>query len=572
MSLYYEAAAILANADNIGGSLKSRIYGKKNIKCSPAHLYALISETTKWSAVLKEVVEKSGILREEKKLTPLLALLLSHDLLLAKGGVAAPKDHVLKQAVLRHKARLNAEFTKARLKSGFHTVEAFRDHVNAGSSTSNVSEEHDGHQTTEHEHPRWIRINTIKTSLETVLRTTFADYQQTDSIAEVIKAPSTSKYLHIDAHIPDLIALPPRADLSKHRAYLSGNIIFQDKASCFPAYLLNPEAEDGDIIDACAAPGNKTTHLAAVLSRHASSQDTHPSTHQHIFAFERDKRRAITLTKMVTLAGADSLVTVKGGKDFLTADPEAHENRNVGALLLDPSCSGSGIVGRDDGPTLHLPSTAAEHPSTASSRGKKRKRKALPVPKAADEIPAPSTTAEAEVEEDPPSSPSEDLKSRLESLSAFQLKLLKHAMRFPAARKITYSTCSIHPEENEHVVFNALEHSSATGLGWRILRREEQVDGMKRWHVRGAVQAVDSWPREQLSREVVTTVQEACIRCEKGTGEGTMGFFVAGFVRDGDGDPPAVVEAVKGDHGVEVGNGKMSEEDEEEWEGFSDDG
>ncbi|KAJ9638241.1 hypothetical protein H2199_006928 [Coniosporium tulheliwenetii] len=491
MSLYYEAAAILANTDNIGGSLKSRIYGKKNIKCSPAHLYALISETTKWSAVLKEVVEKSGILREEK----------SHDLLLAKGGVAAPKDHVLKQAVLRHKARLNAEFTKARLKSGFHTVEAFRDHVNAGSSTSNVSEEHDGHQTTEHEHPRWIRINTIKTSLETVLRTTFPDYQQTDSLAEVIRAPSTSKYLHIDAHIPDLIALPPRADLSKHRAYLSGNIIFQDKASCFPAYLLNPEAEDGDIIDACAAPGNKTTHLAAVLSRHASSQDTHPSTHQHIFAFERDKRRAITLTKMVTLAGADSLVTVKGGKDFLTADPEAHENRNVGALLLDPSCSGSGIR-------------------------KKRKRKALPVPKAADEIPAPSTTAEAEVEEDPPSSPSEDLKSRLESLSAFQLKLLKYAMRFPAARKITYSTCSIHPEENEHVVFNALEHSSATGLGWRILRREEQVDGMKRWHVRGAVQAVDSWPREQLSREVVTTVQEACIRCEKGTGEGTMGFLL----------------------------------------------
>lgn len=75
MSLYYEAAAILANAENIGGSLKSRIYGKKNLKSSPAHLYALISETTKWSAVLKEVVEKSGILKEERKVSQTRAML-----------------------------------------------------------------------------------------------------------------------------------------------------------------------------------------------------------------------------------------------------------------------------------------------------------------------------------------------------------------------------------------------------------------------------------------------------------------------------------------------------------------
>lgn len=72
MSLYYEAAAILANPDNAGGSVKSRIYGKKTLKSSPAHLYALISEATKWSVVLKEVVEKSGILKEEKKVDGLL--------------------------------------------------------------------------------------------------------------------------------------------------------------------------------------------------------------------------------------------------------------------------------------------------------------------------------------------------------------------------------------------------------------------------------------------------------------------------------------------------------------------
>jgi putative methyltransferase len=69
MSLYYEAADILSNKDKAGGSLKSRIYAKKDLKSSPANVYALVSEATKWSVVLKDVVEKSGVLREEKKVS-----------------------------------------------------------------------------------------------------------------------------------------------------------------------------------------------------------------------------------------------------------------------------------------------------------------------------------------------------------------------------------------------------------------------------------------------------------------------------------------------------------------------
>jgi putative methyltransferase len=67
MSLYYEAAALLTNPDKAGGSLKSRIYKKDDLKSSPAQIFALISEAAKWSAVLKDVIEKSGVLAEEKK-------------------------------------------------------------------------------------------------------------------------------------------------------------------------------------------------------------------------------------------------------------------------------------------------------------------------------------------------------------------------------------------------------------------------------------------------------------------------------------------------------------------------
>lgn len=66
MSLYYEAADILSNTDKAGGSLKSRIYNKKDLKSSPANVFALVSEATRWSAVLKDVVEKAGVLREKK--------------------------------------------------------------------------------------------------------------------------------------------------------------------------------------------------------------------------------------------------------------------------------------------------------------------------------------------------------------------------------------------------------------------------------------------------------------------------------------------------------------------------
>lgn len=67
MSLYYEAASILQNEENTGGSLTSRIYGKKGLKSKPTAIYALLTEATKWSTVLTDVVEKSGILKLEKK-------------------------------------------------------------------------------------------------------------------------------------------------------------------------------------------------------------------------------------------------------------------------------------------------------------------------------------------------------------------------------------------------------------------------------------------------------------------------------------------------------------------------
>ncbi|KAF2849167.1 S-adenosyl-L-methionine-dependent methyltransferase, partial [Plenodomus tracheiphilus IPT5] len=542
MSLYYEAAAILANSDNIGGSLKSRIYKKKDLKSTPGQLFALIAESSKWSLVLKDIIEKTSLLAEEKKLTPVLALLLTHDLLLAKSGVAAPASHVLKLAITRHKARLSAELTKSRIRHGFATIDAFREAVSNGEL-----DKEDG-EAPKSRHPRWVRVNTVKTTLHEQLSKTFVGYEKTNNLGEVLLAPRKAKIYYEDPNIPNLLALPAQIDLSRSIAYAKGQIIFQDKASCFPAYLLDPTPDDGDVIDATAAPGNKTTHLAAIVKSRSR-----PGQEQKVIAFERDKGRTTILQKMVKLATTDNVVKVKGSSDFIAAKPDSDEYANVGAILLDPSCSGTGIVGRDDAIKMHLPEAQGGRTALPTpGKGKKRKR--------GDEESKPDDdTATLSLDMDE-SAPEETmvvgkLSERLTALSAFQLHILTHAMRFASAHKITYSTCSIHFEENEGVVFQALATSVAKERGWRILTRDEQVEGLRNWNMRGV------WEDDKLNLVVTESrkkeVLDGCIRCDKGTEEGTMGFFVAGFVREGASDAMELVED--------------GAEDTEEWNGFDDD-
>lgn len=401
-------------------------------------------------------------------------------------------------------------------------------------------------------HPRWIRINTLRTTLDAQLKTTFDGYILTDFIEEITKQDTNNageKLIHIDRHIPNLVAVAASTRLSKTYAYLNGFIIFQDKASCFPAYLLEPKRAEGEIIDACAAPGNKTTHLAMLL--HSDSNNSNIP-HPTILACELDKGRSATLQAMVTMAGAQDLVTVRAEQDFLKLNHQEKKvsvvNNQVGSLLLDPSCSGSGIVGRDEIVPLHVvfPEHAISSNLTTTqtkSKSLKRKRKEAGKPTSSGneskdvqaENPLSNTVvpvAQKPYNNEEAEANSQPLKARLAALQTFQLKLLLHAFTaFPAARKIIYSTCSIHPEENEHVVLLALSSPLAKARKWRILRREEQVDGARRWAIRGdryaAVEGMGG-----VEKLLLDEVMDACIRCEKGTMEGTQGFFVAGFVRD----------------------------------------
>ena len=74
-----------------------------------------------------------------------------------------------------------------------------------------------------------------------------------------------------DANLFDLFKLPENlySTIHEHPKSRSSELIFQDKASCLPPLVLLNQLridEPCEIIDACSAPGNKTTGLAAKLS------------------------------------------------------------------------------------------------------------------------------------------------------------------------------------------------------------------------------------------------------------------------------------------------------------------
>lgn len=164
----------------------------------------------------------------------------------------------------------------------------------------------------------------------------------------------------------------------------------------------NDKNIEGDFIDACAAPGNKTSHLAALIQK--SKQNycdmkkggglTNGMKKSKIFAFDRSSDRISILQNRLSYLIDDEdnqskllIDVIVKHQDFLKVNPSDKIYEKVRSILLDPSCSGSGMI------KTHLYDTD-------------------------------SWGGDA------------NEKSRIETLSNFQLLILKHAMSFPQVNHI----------------------------------------------------------------------------------------------------------------------------------------
>ncbi|XP_052170397.1 25S rRNA (cytosine-C(5))-methyltransferase NSUN5 isoform X2 [Diospyros lotus] len=328
------------------GSIKSLVYGPsvRNKKAT----FALVSQTLKHLPVIKDVLNSTNILNSKWKRKEELMYIITYDILL---GQAASLVGDAEKFLLARKGALQSALAQLVVRMGAKNINGLM----ALGQNSDMKK------------PRFVRVNTLKIDTETALHELGKEHT-----------------VHRDDVVPDLLVLPPAVDLHSHPLVVNGSVFLQGKASCMAAVALQPEA-GWEVLDACAAPGNKTVHLAALMRGKGK-----------IIACELNKERIQRLKDTIKLAGTTSILSV------------------VRAILLDPSCSGSGTAAvRLD----HL-------------------------------LPSHDTGNAGDID-------------RLKKLHAFQKKALAHALYFPAVERVVYSTCSIHQIENEDVINSILPLASS---------------------------------------------------------------------------------------------------------------
>jgi 16S rRNA (cytosine967-C5)-methyltransferase len=152
-----------------------------------------------------------------------------------------------------------------------------------------------------------LRVNTLVATPATVARALAVPATRAPGLEEglITTAP-------FDAHASDL--------------FEAGAIMPQSRASMLVSRVLDPQPGER-ILDLCAAPGAKTTHLAALTANDSE-----------ILAVERNPRRAQALEQTCVRMHADS-VRVR------TADAAGLGSQiKYDRVLVDPPCSGLGTL------------------------------------------------------------------------------------------------------------------------------------------------------------------------------------------------------------------------------------
>ena len=154
-----------------------------------------------------------------------------------------------------------------------------------------------------------------------------ADREQVAQELDAAGIPWSSVPWYADAFI---IGSDRRQDFRGLEAYEQGLIYLQSLSSMLPPLALGARAGE-DVLDMCAAPGGKTTQIAALTGGKA-----------HITACEMHAPRAERLEYNLRKLGAANVTVMRTDArrldDFFAFD----------RILVDAPCSGSGTIYADD--------------------------------------------------------------------------------------------------------------------------------------------------------------------------------------------------------------------------------
>jgi 16S rRNA (cytosine967-C5)-methyltransferase len=159
--------------------------------------------------------------------------------------------------------------------------------------------------------PLTIRVNLLKTDIPSFLAK--LDEQQISYTGS--------------SHIPYILRTRGLTRIGQMDLFRSGMFTIQDESAAIPSILLDPRPGER-VIDLCAAPGGKTTHLAELMRNEGD-----------ILAV--DKYGA----KVAQLKGACERLGVRIVR-FLEADGATLANEPVDRVLLDAPCSGLGVLAK----------------------------------------------------------------------------------------------------------------------------------------------------------------------------------------------------------------------------------
>lgn len=157
-----------------------------------------------------------------------------------------------------------------------------------------------------------LRVNTIKYNIQDLMR-----YFKENNI----KFERVSWYN--DALI---IKNVKEKEIQKLDIYEKGYVYIQSLPSMVPPIVLNPK-EGEKVLDLTAAPGSKTTQMAAAMNNNGQ-----------IIANELDKIRCERLKYNVNTQGASIVEVVNGRGELLGREYEDYFDK----VLLDAPCSGEG--------------------------------------------------------------------------------------------------------------------------------------------------------------------------------------------------------------------------------------
>ncbi|MBV8431492.1 MAG: 16S rRNA (cytosine(967)-C(5))-methyltransferase RsmB [Solirubrobacterales bacterium] len=131
---------------------------------------------------------------------------------------------------------------------------------------------------------------------------------------------------HLAPELPEGLVLDGAFDVPGSAWFRRGAIMPQSRGSMLVARILAPEPGQ-EVLDLCAAPGGKTTHLAALMEDRG-----------RVVAVERHPGRASALRETCARLGTRCVEVLS--QDALELAPEPAFHR----VLLDPPCSGLGTL------------------------------------------------------------------------------------------------------------------------------------------------------------------------------------------------------------------------------------